>query len=101
DEEHLSGLVTDTMASGGQALTFVNTRRSTESLAKALAGDVREKLSEKDQEHLKKVADQLVRGQDESTSMAARLGKCIEGGVAFHHAGLTNPQRALVEKEFR
>lgn len=101
DEEHLTGLVTDIMASGGQALVFVSTRRSTEALAKSLARDVKEKLSEKDLDHLKKVADQLVRGQDESTSMAARLGKCIEGGVAFHHAGLTNPQRSLVEKEFR
>lgn len=101
DEEHLSGLVTDIMASGGQALVFVNTRRSTEALARSLAPDVREKLGEKDLEHLKKVADQLIRGQDESTSMATRLGKCIEAGVAFHHAGLTNPQRMLVEKEFR
>src|SRR5438034_11539536 len=33
--------------------------------------------------------------------MAARLGKCIDGGVAFHHAGLTNDQRSLVEKEFK
>src|SRR5919198_2328633 len=101
DEEHLSGLVTDIMAEGGQALVFVSTRRSTEALARSLARDVRTKLSEKDLDHLKKIADQLIRGQDESTSMAARLGKCIEGGVAFHHAGLTNPQRSLVEKEFR
>jgi helicase len=100
-EDDLSGLVTDIMASGGQALIFVNTRRSTESLAKSLARDVKEKLTDKDREHLLKVADQLIRGQDESTSMAARLGKCIEGGVAFHHAGLMNAQRGLVEKEFR
>src|SRR3989442_9738501 len=33
--------------------------------------------------------------------MAGRLGKCIDGGVAFHHAGLTNDQRSLVEKEFK
>lgn len=100
-EEDLSGLVTDIMASGGQALVFVNTRRSTEALAKALARDVKERLNEKERDHLRNVADQLIRGQDESTSMAARLGKCIEGGVAFHHAGLTNAQRGLVEKEFR
>src|SRR5256886_7430688 len=33
--------------------------------------------------------------------MGARLGRCIEGGAASHHAGLTNEQRSLVEKEFR
>ncbi len=100
-EEDVSGLVTDIMASGGQALVFVNTRRSTEALARSLAKDVKGRLNEKDRERLKNVAEALLRGQDEATSMAARLGKCIEGGVAFHNAGLTNDQRALVEKEFR
>ncbi len=101
DEDDLSGLVTDIMASGGQALVFVNTRRSAEALARNLSRDIREKLSDKDLESLKKIADQLARGEEEATSMAARLGRCIEGGAAFHHAGLTNEQRSLVEKEFR
>src|SRR5207247_7412561 len=47
-EDDMSGLVTDVLASGGQALVFVNTRRSTEALAKSLARDVREALSEKE-----------------------------------------------------
>src|SRR6266705_704971 len=101
DEDDLSGLVTDIMASGGQALVFVNTRRSAEALARNLSRDIREKLSDKDLESLKKIADQLARGEEEATSMAARLGRWIEGGAAFHHAGLTNEQRSLVEKEFR
>ena len=101
EEDDLSGLVTDIMATGGQALIFVNTRRSTEALARSLSRDVRLKLAEKDVDHLAKVSEALVRGQEEATSMGARLGRCIEGGVAFHHAGLTNDQRARVEKEFR
>ena len=99
--EDLSRLVTDIMASGGQALVFVNTRRSTEALSKSLAKDVRGKLDDKELTRLKEIAERLVRGQDEATSMAARLGKCIEGGVAFHNAGLTNEQRSIVEKEFK
>jgi len=100
-EDDMSGLVTDVLASGGQALVFVNTRRSTEALAKSLAKEVRAVLGEKELDHLNKLAEQLVRGQEEATSMAGRLGKCIDGGVAFHHAGLTNDQRNLVEKEFK
>src|SRR3989475_621603 len=100
-EDDMSGLVTDVLASGGQALVFVNTRRSTEALAKSLAKEVRAVLGEKELDHLNKLAEQLVRGQEEATSMASRLGKCIDGGVAFHHAGLTNDQRNLVEKEFK
>lgn len=99
--DDLSGLVTDIIASGGQALVFVNTRRSTEALAKNLTATVKAKLSEKQLGHLKKTAETLIHEQDETTSMAARLGKCIEGGVAFHNAGLTNGQRSLVEKEFK
>src|SRR2546426_5070374 len=79
-EDDMSGLVTDVLASGGQALVFVNTRRSTEALAKSLAKDVREVLGEKELDHLNKLAEQLVRGQEEATSMAARLGRCIDGG---------------------
>src|SRR3990172_2523888 len=91
----------DIMASGGQALIFVNTRRSTEALAKALAVHVREELPEKRREHLMKVAASLSAAQDEPTSMGARLAKCIESGIAFHNAGLTNAQRGIVEKESR
>src|SRR5207249_9668040 len=47
-EDDMSGLVTDVLASGGQALVFVNTRRSTEALAKSLSKDVRETLGEKE-----------------------------------------------------
>jgi len=100
-EDDISGLVTDIMSSGGQALVFVSTRRSTEALAKALGSQVRHDLDEKRREHLKKIAESLSAAQDEPTSMGARLARCIENGVAFHNAGLTNPQRAVVEKEFR
>lgn len=101
DGEGLEALVTEVIAGGGQALVFVNTRRSTETLARKLATVVRRRLAEKEAEHLQNVSEEFGRGQEESTSMAARLGKCIEGGTAFHNAGLTNEQRALVEKEFR
>jgi len=100
-EDDISGLVADIMSSGGQALVFVNTRRSTEALAKAVGLQIRHDLDEKKRAHLKKVAESLSAAQDEPTSMGARLARCIENGAAFHNAGLTNPQRAIVEKEFR
>ena len=100
-EDDMSGLVTDIMSSGGQALVFVSTRRSTEALAKALGSQVRNALDDNVKEHLKKVAQSLSAAQDEPTSMGARLARCIENGVAFHNAGLTNAQRAIVEKEFK
>lgn len=100
-EDDISGLVGDIMASGGQALVFVSTRRSTEALAKALGQQVKDKLSEKQRDQLAKIADSLAAAQEEPTSMGARLAKSIGNGVAFHNAGLTNAQRAIVEKEFK
>jgi helicase len=100
-EDDIAGLVVDIMASGGQALVFVSTRRSTEALAKALGSQVKEELTEKNQDQLQKIAASLAAAQEEPTSMAARLAKCIGNGVAFHNAGLTNAQRSIVEKEFK
>ena len=100
-EDDLTGLVEDIIGSGGQAIVFVSTRRSTEALAKNLGNYMKPRLTEKQREHLTKVAEAVAREQDEPTSMAARLAKCIEGGVAFHNAGLTNAQRAIVEREFK
>src|SRR3989454_814680 len=100
-EDDISGLVVDIMASGGQALIFGSTRRSTQAPAKALGSQVKAELSEKNREQLEKIAASLAAAQEEPTSMAARLAKCIGNGVAFHNAGLTNGQRSIVEKEFK
>src|SRR2546422_189892 len=77
-EDDISGLVVDIMASGGQALIFVSTRRSTEALAKALGSQVKAELSEKNREQLEKIAASLAAAQEEPTSMAARLAKDID-----------------------
>jgi helicase len=100
-EDDIAGLVVDIMASGGQALVFVSTRRSTEALAKTLGSQVKDELTDKSRDQLQKIAASLAAAQDEPTSMAARLAKCIGNGVAFHNAGLTNAQRSIVEKEFK
>lgn len=101
NEDDLSGLVEDIIDTGGQALIFVNTRRSTEALAKSLTASVKAKLKGKDAVALKKLSDEVVRGQEESTSMSNRLARCIQGGTAFHNAGLLNSQRRTVEESFK
>jgi len=100
-EDDLSGLVEDIIDTGGQALIFVNTRRSTEALARALTASVKSRLNAKDLAALKKSSDDLVREQEESSSMANRLARCVQGGTAFHNAGLLNAQRRLVEESFK
>ncbi len=90
----------DTLASGGQCLVFVNSRKSSESQAAAL-GPLVKRMAPDRLDALAKLADRLVGEQEEPTTMGARLGKCIRSGCAFHHAGLTSAQRRMVESAFR
>lgn len=101
DSDDAVALVLDALEGGGQCLVFVNTRRSTETLARKLGAAIKKTLDPKALERLKGIGEDVGKGQEETTSMASRLARCIEGGAAFHNAGLTNAQRGLVEREFK
>jgi len=82
-------LVAEAVDDGGQALAFVRSRREAETLAERLSGvgaapDVADELRDLD-----------------GTETGRRLADCIEGGVAFHHAGLRSAHRVAVERAFR
>ena len=100
DEEPVQGLVKSALGSGGQCLVFVNTRKASESLAGEL-GKVVKTAGGYNSAELGKVARKLIGEQDEPTTMGSKLGKCLRNGCAFHHAGLTGPQRKLVESNFK
>jgi helicase len=100
DGETMQSLVRSALSSGGQCLVFVNTRKSSESVALELGPTVKSSDGYQSAE-LAKLAKRLVGEQDEPTTMGSRLGKSLKNGCAFHHAGLTNPQRKLVESSFK
>jgi helicase len=83
-------LVHGTVEEDGQALVFVNSRRSAETAA--------ERLSELGFDGSR--AEHAVR-DTATTETGERLADCVAGGVAFHHAGLKNEHRAAVEDAFR
>jgi helicase len=93
-------LVKGALASGGQCLVFVNTRKASESLAVSL-GPLVKQVSSPRMDDLSKISKRLIGEQEEPTTLGSRLGKAIKYGSAFHHAGLTNPQRRLVEESFK
>lgn len=100
DASAVHGIVRKTLKSGGQCLVFVNTRKSTESLASELRGLVKKHL-EGDRGSLTDAAARLVADQEEPTTLAAKLSRCVKSGCAFHHAGLTSAQRRFVESNFK
>ena len=90
-------LIADTLSEGGQCLVFVNTRRSTESLAVKYSSKMKRFA-----EGQSTVAEsERVLEEAEPTSIGKRLKACMKKGIAFHNAGLTNEQRRLVETAFR
>jgi len=93
-------LVKGAMSSGGQSLVFVNTRKASESLASSL-GPVVKQAGEPRLDELAKISKRLIGEQEEPTTLGSKLGKSMKNGCAFHHAGLTNPQRRLVEETFK
>jgi helicase len=100
-ESSLEALVESVFEGGGQALVFVNTRKSSEEVARKLATLGAKYLEKERAEELKMVSRSLEAREDESTSMGSRLARCIASGVSFHHAGLTHNQRELIEDAFK
>jgi len=94
-------LVEDSIKSGGQVLVFVNTRRSTVSLAKKLSVVVEKKLSEEEKQELIEVIKRFKKELSEFTTIDEQLFNCVKQGVAFHNAGLSSTQRRIVEQGFK
>ena len=103
----LQAALEDTLSVGGQLLVFVSSRASAAKEARVLSEHLLKLveegsniISEKDSKKWGSLSKEISRaGEDSSTS--ASLARSSKGGVGFHHAGLTNRQRRLIEKSFK
>lgn len=96
----VTDLVCDILSEDGQVLIFVSSRRSTISAAKRIASSVRPYLSNESLDFLGRLANKIDSGPNtpETSKVLARLMRL---GVAFHHAGLSNQERTLIEEAFK
>lgn len=98
-------ILNNSIKESSQALVFVSTRRFTESLAKYTSDKVKRKLSPEQKKAFHEVSEKILdvprkRGSL-PTAVCLKLAESIENGVAFHHAGLFDKQKEIIEDEFR
>ncbi|WP_415378818.1 ATP-dependent DNA helicase [Halosimplex sp. TS25] len=98
-EKPTAAIVRDTLEDEGSTLVFVNSRRNAEAAAGRLASTVEPHLTPDEKAQLADVADEIRDVSDTDTS--DDLADAVEGGAAFHHAGLASGHRSLVEDAFR
>lgn len=84
-----------------QLLFFVASRKNAESLAEKLSTVAKKYFSFEEITELQKLSNSLLNVLDVPTQQCKKLARCIEGGVAFHHAGLLPKQKKLIEDNFR
>ncbi|AGN16433.1 DEAD/DEAH box helicase [Methanobrevibacter sp. AbM4] len=98
-------IIEKAMNEDSQALAFVSTRRFTESLAKYVAGKIKNKISKEDRAKFNEVADKLLKVPEKKgsrpTSTCLKLAEAAKNGCVFHHAGLFPEQKEIIEDEFR
>ncbi|MFW9965522.1 MAG: DEAD/DEAH box helicase [Candidatus Thorarchaeota archaeon] len=98
--EIVGDVVCDILEEKGQALVFVSSRRSTVAVAKKIASSVRPYLNVDALKQLTKAAKKLS-ARPSAPEATKTLARVIASGVAFHHAGLDNSERTLVEDFFK
>ena len=93
-------LALHTLALNKQALVFVNTKRSAEKTAEDTAKQIKN-LPAPYASQLGNLSDDVLKALSTPTRQCHRLASCVKKGIAFHHSGLTQKQRELVEDNFR
>ena len=98
-------IVEKAIEDNSQSLSFVSTRRFTESLATYVAKKIDKKTTKEQKQKFKQVADKLLEVPKKKgslpTTTCLKLAEAAEKGVVFHHAGLFNEQKEIIEDEFR
>ncbi len=90
----------DSLKDGGQAILFAETRTRSVSLAVKASDPVSRRLKEEEKEILEKISKKIL-DENEHTELIKNLATLVKKGVAFHHAGLNQNCRDIIESEFR
>jgi len=85
---------------GGQSLIFAETRIRSKSLATKAVDGIEQLLEKKELVELEKISKKILT-TNEHTDLVKTLAILVKKGVGFHHAGLNQACRQIIETEFR
>ncbi len=94
-------LAIDIINKEAQGLIFVSTRRSAEAESEKQSKKIVHLLKTKEKKELERIADRILNVLESPTKQCIRLSTIVRGGAAFHHAGLHNTQRKIIEDSFK
>ncbi len=94
-------IIRDNLEKGHQCLAFVNARSRAVSLARKMSVLTEKSRTTAEKDKLKELSEQVLKAERETTDIARELAGLLEKGSSFHHAGLTDPMRKIIEKGFR
>ena len=97
-------ILNDSLNDSSQMLTFVSTRRFTESLAQNMSKKIAKHIPDGKKEIFNSIAEDVlnvsIKKNSQPTEVCYKLAECIRNGIAFHHAGLFDKQKEIIEEEF-
>lgn len=93
-------IVLDTIERNKQILVFVSSKSSAEKTAETVSQHIKKQKVAVHPE-AKKLAEEILNILPKPTTQCERLAKCVEQGIAFHHAGLLQKQKTALENAFR
>ena len=103
-ERSLCGIPIDlgvqSVQQGGQSLVFAETRARSKSLATKAADAIFQILKKNELTELEKTSKKIL-SENEHTELVKTLSFLVKNGVAFHHAGLNQKCREIIETGFR
>ena len=94
-------ILENTLELDKQCIIFCSSRKGAEKESDRCAKVAEEDLDRQEKKELERIADDIENVLGNPTSQCKRLAKNVRKGAAFHHAGLVNEQRKLVEDAFK
>ena len=96
------GLGLDIVEDGAQSLIFTMSRASSVAAATEAGKFVAKQLKKDELEELAKTSKTILpRETEDQTKLVKKLADAVKNGTAFHHAGLDQRCRTIIENEFK